>query len=178
MQIYGFKHRKTILQSNKKKPTNTRWVVYLAPFHLFTAAGMNQLIWHQCTSQAFFLQRWTFSHLYDILPSADMKCEMELQRVEALQGKTAAAECCSGQADTHLLCPNPGKQRGRTITGLLCCTVKHKQRGAKWSRGWRRIREQTKQTTHRRSPKLTAKQVVNNPPVGASRRSKDANGIG
>lgn len=94
---------------------------------------------------------------------------MELQRATAPQlRREKAAECCGGQADTHLLFPTRENREDSQLQVLLCRTVKSKQRGAERHRGWRRIREQTKQTTHRRSPKLTAKQVVNNPPVGVS----------
>lgn len=108
-------------------------------------------------------------HLFGVLPAADMKSEMELQRATAPQlrrGKTA--ECCGGQADTHLLLPAREAREDSHSQVLLFRTVKSKQRGAERRRGWRRISQQTKQTTHRSMPKLRAKQVVNNPPVSVS----------
>lgn len=113
-------------------------------------------------------------YLFDALPPADMKCEIELQRASAPQLRREKQPCCGGQAEMHLVFPTQETREDSQLQVLLCCTVKS---DAEQRRGWRRIRAQTKQTTHRRSPKLTAKQVVNNPPVDRRSRNKDARGI-
>lgn len=104
------------------------------------------------------------------LPAADMKSEMELRRAAAPQlrkGKSSGAPRRSGRL--AFSSPSLGNSRGLLATGVVTPHCKIQTKGAaERHRGWRRINEQTKQTTHRSSPKLTAKQVVNNLPVGAA----------
>lgn len=150
---------KDLSHLNIKEHQHTHYVVYPVPL-LFTAAGMSQLFQPRCTSKAI-------SPNVELFPSCMTSCLLKIGNLKwscsRLQphrcaGKTgSSAECCSGQADTH----SPSQV-------LLCRTVKYKQRGAKQSRGWWRIREQTKQNAHGRSQKLAAKKLVNNPPVCVS----------
>lgn len=138
-----------------------------------TAAGVSQIIWHQCTSAAPLPlppPMLKLLHLYDVLPAADIKSEVELWRAAAPQlrrGKSSGAPRRSGRHAFSV--PSPGNSRGSLATGVVTPRCKIQTKGAtERHRGWQRINEQTKQTTHRSSPKLTAKQVVNNPPVGAA----------
>lgn len=138
--------------------------VRIQPFLLFPLCSQLQTPAKSSGIDAFFFPAMSHVPPVKVLPAAGMERELELRlgrRPPAAQRKTSQ--------QPRLYRSQPRKRREDShLQVLLCHRCQIQTKGRRTACGWQPSREQAKQTTHRRSPALTARRVVKHPPVGVN----------